>query len=143
MKLWHIAEKLSRSVERIEGACYYRLGPYLTRYYLLGSSTSRWALMLHCFHRGDVERDLHDHPWNFYSLILKNGYFETTGSGTKWQGPGKLLIRPSTWRHRVSLHSKEPAWTLVFRTKKKKSWGFWTDRGFVNWRNYDYNGDCA
>ena len=49
----------------------------------------RWNLMyrkgftvkLHRFLRSDPARDLHDHPWDFVSIILWGGYYEETESG--------------------------------------------------------------
>ena len=48
--------------------------PLMTRYKLL---LTRWGnLYLHVFHRSDEDRELHDHPWGFVSLILWGGYYE-------------------------------------------------------------------
>jgi hypothetical protein len=33
-------------------------------------------VLLHKFVRSDADRELHDHPWSFTSLILWRGYFE-------------------------------------------------------------------
>lgn len=50
----------------------------------------------------------------------------------KW--PGMVLFRRAEHRHR--LHLTRPAWTLVFTSGKKRSWGFWRDGGFIPWRNF-------
>ena len=119
-------------------------GPYLTRYYMLGHRTSRWAVMLHRFHRSDMDRDLHDHPWAYWSLILTGGYWEVTPDGAfHWYRPGRLLRRNATWRHRVALYSPAgPVWTLVLRFKYERTWGFHTDNGWVSFRDYDYEAGC-
>ena len=42
---------------------------------------TRWgSLRLHVFHRGDMDRDPHDHPMNFWTLPL-NTYFEAVMDG--------------------------------------------------------------
>ena len=102
-----------------------------------------WQLYLHCIKRSDSDRELHDHPWNFVSIILWRGYVEETGCiygheacarrGRKW--PGMVLLRPTTWRHRVHIASK-PAWSLVFTSGKKRTWGFWRDGDFIPWRQF-------
>ncbi len=128
------------------------LGPYMTRYYLIGKRESKYALMLHQFHRSDMDRDLHDHPWPFWSLILMGGYYEWTPDSDpnygamhmkKWYGPLSLLRRPANWIHRVALpryHS--PVWTLVLRGRYERKWGFHTASGFVAWDEYDYESGC-
>lgn len=40
--------------------------------------SSRCRLFLHHFFRGDLDPELHSHPWDFWSLILWGGYFELT-----------------------------------------------------------------
>jgi hypothetical protein len=49
--------------------------PYLTRYTVFESKP--FQIALHVFHRSDADA-LHDHPWNFLSIILWRGYNEVT-----------------------------------------------------------------
>lgn len=96
---------------------------------------------LHIFVASDDEC-LHDHPWNFYSLILWGGYWEITPTGKKWYGPGRLLYRPATWKHQVVI--KKRAITLCVTTGKLRSWGFWTKAGeWIHWRTYNNKIHCA
>lgn len=48
--------------------------PLLFRYPLL--RTPYGDLFLHHFRRSDEDRELHDHPWSFFTLILAGGYLE-------------------------------------------------------------------
>lgn len=114
--------------------------PYLTRYFLLGGRTSRWALMVHCFHRSDIDRHLHDHPWSFITLLL-SGYEEVTAQGGKHYGAGSILVRPAQFQHRVVIHTPV-SWTIVLRFKKQQSWGFITEDGWVRYTDYDYTAGC-
>jgi hypothetical protein len=115
---------------------------YLERWTLFGNrfgaNRSR-KVFLHRFHRGDVEDENHNHPWAFTSIILYGGYWEVTPSGTKWYGPGSVLVRPATWQHRVVLPEGKECWTLVFCGIKCQSWGFFCQRGFVPWREHAAN----
>lgn len=43
----------------------------------------------------------HDHPWHFWTLLLRGGYEETTRSGSTWRVPGTVLYRPARFRHNV------------------------------------------
>lgn len=121
--------------------------PYLTRWSLLGRrEQGNWAVYLHRFQRSDYD-ELHDHPWPFTSIILAGGYWEVTpargwanGSGPtkrRWYGPGSVLHRPARWIHRVDIPDGAEAWTLIFRRKKERSWGFWCPSlGFRPWREH-------
>lgn len=75
--------------------------PFLWRLNLV--YRKRFSVKLHRFLRSDPDRDLHDHPWNFVSIILWGGYYEETNAGTAWYGPGSILRRKATHRHRVIL----------------------------------------
>lgn len=124
-------------------------GTYLTRWSVLGRRTQGdWAVYLHRFRRSDGDDALHDHPWPFVSLILAGGYWEHTAdrSGVvrrRWYGPGRVLVRPAGYRHRVELPSGRDCWTLILRGKKSASWGFWCLSAagrltgqFVPWRSF-------
>lgn len=135
---------------------------YMVRWVLIGSRTPapntplllQRCVYLHRFLRSDWDEALHDHPWNFTSLILSGGYWEHTPAPTpadpmatrrRWYGPGRILKRPATWRHRIELPPGRDCWTLVYRGPKTKSWGFFCRAGFLNWREFlariDRNGN--
>jgi hypothetical protein len=47
---------------------------YLRRFFIF---RSRWGqVLLHKIARSDDDKDPHDHPWDFTSLILKGGYLD-------------------------------------------------------------------
>lgn len=110
-----------------------------------------FQIYLHKICRSDADRELHDHPWDFVSLILWRGYREEIDllegvegrelvdhvlriqrTSRKW--PGMILVRRAEHRHRVLVG--KPAWTLVFTSKKRRTWGFWPWSGFVPWRTF-------
>jgi hypothetical protein len=64
-------------------------GPYMLRWWLFGTSKEKddngepkprrpfgLSFYLHIFLRSDDDRALHDHPWDFWSILLVNGYRE-------------------------------------------------------------------
>ena len=132
---------------------------YLTRWYLF--LRKRVAIFLHLFHRSDEDRALHDHPWNFISLLLWRGYREHTtkrcpicvgGIGynvfapvpcptchgkevvpsIKRKWPGMILYRPAEWTHRVELIDHKPALTLIIRFKGRREWGYHLPTGWLS-----------
>lgn len=72
-------------------------GPYMLRWWLFGTSKTLdnhgnpqprrpfgYSFYLHCFLRSDDDRALHDHPWNFVSLLLFGGYKEHRDEGSEY-----------------------------------------------------------
>lgn len=68
----------------------------------------------------------HDHPWSFYTIILKNGYCEYRPTCNKWyhRKAGTILFRPAEFSHNVVTCDGKPAWSLVFTGPRKREWGF-------------------
>lgn len=101
-----------------------------------------WSLYLHHFHRSDVDRELHNHPWEWaVSLILVGGYTEErrVGDGVRVKLflPGELNRIGQNDFHRVDL-VEDDAWSLFLVGPKVSGWGFW-DRasGAVTpWREF-------
>lgn len=104
------------------------LEPYLLRSHLV---YQRWffpGIYLHFFFKGDQDRDLHNHPWNAYTLVLSGGYSEeylTLGNAMARRDVRAGQINQITNKHfhRVDLFEKG-CWTLFFVGKRTQSWGF-------------------
>lgn len=85
-------------------------GPYMTRIWI-------GRLRLHIFHRGDLDEDYHDHPWDFWTFPLTSYVEEVVHSHDNpddraWTYPKywktlqvvpafHLTFRPATHCHRV------------------------------------------
>lgn len=139
---------------------------YMRRWWLFGGVTPskhRWAAVrLHEIIRSDADRHLHDHPaWNL-SVVLRGGYFEAVPFETypqwcrdrsgaphsehvilKWRGPGSVVFRRATDRHRLILNRGKPSWTLFVIGRKSNAWGFYTPDGKVPWRDYTHTPKAA
>lgn len=142
--------------------------PYLSRYYLVGQPTmpdgshpfdengqskkeviwpKGFGIYLHCFHRSDADRELHNHPFEkSFSIILSGGYSEErrVGRGVSRRNleAGDINIIDANTFHRVDLKStgsgELEAWTLFVVSGRSQSWGFW-DRvtgKFTPWRTF-------
>lgn len=96
------------------------IGEEFTRFQLV--KTPWFNLYLHYLDAPNPHPQCHDHPWWFYTLILKNGYWESKG-GHVWERrePGMFLYRPAEFRHNVM--TEGPAWSLVLTGPKVREWG--------------------
>ncbi len=96
-----------------------------------------FSIKLHRIYRPDRQRDLHDHPWAFLSILLVGNYVEDTVKGLRYCRV--FNYKPAGGRHSIRMVSRVPVWTLVLCGPKVRDWGFWVDGGtrFVQWQEYD------
>ena len=115
--------------------------------YLFGRS-----VMLHRIVRPDGDRDPHNHPWDFWTLVLRRSYIEcvyvkpelTRGrvdaddvKVLNYRRFGALDWRPAEHMHRIDKLPNGEAWTLVVtKQRPDHKWGFWTEQGWVYWKWY-------
>jgi hypothetical protein len=131
----------------------FRLGPFKLYDHHLSDYMRRWifqhpfgTIRLHNIRLPDADPDLHDHPWDFVSFILRGGYVERVPcpGADPAVGPfqtltieaGGINFRRATDAHRIDRLIGGSAWTLVFSGRRVRSWGFWTPFGFIPWRAY-------
>lgn len=132
---------------------------YLTRLTLV--KTPWFSVKLHWIHKADPDRDLHDHPWNFTSFVLRGQYKElvcdkpdtralwlraeavrTANSRTPIK---ERLIRWFNHKNTRSAHRitevSPKLLTLVVTGPKTKSWGFYDEGTFkyTDWETYCAN----
>jgi hypothetical protein len=107
-------------------------------------SKKPWGLYIHRFHRGDDERELHNHPWKWaVSFILSGGYREERRFGdevfVRRILPGTVNVILADDFHRVDLlPGQEDAWSLFLVGPKFKGWGFWNrdTKEFLLWQKF-------
>jgi hypothetical protein len=121
--------------------------PYLERYYVFLRDRERFPfnVFVHKFLKSDPD-DVHDHPWPFFTLILKGGYWEwrpqfdsqgrKTGEIAKWCGPGSFRRATAHTFHRVELDPEVECWTLFMPGIKQRDWGFLVRNQWVQWEEY-------
>ncbi len=101
------------------------------------------CIYLHRWLRSDPD-DLHDHPWDFVSVIVDGGYWEVTEAGSTWRDVGSIAFRKATDRHRVELDPISPRPTsLIITGPVQREWGYHTTEGFVIGRDYRSKKDRA
>ena len=125
---------------------------YLRRYFL----TPHWfplRVWVHFIAKDDDDRDLHTHPWSFLSVVLRRGYLECMPDGsTHRREAGSWALRSAEDAHRVKLlpsigRFRAPdgsahwdavwgTWTLMIAARPRRTWGFVTKAGHVDWREY-------
>lgn len=149
-------------LERAQKTPHVHIGDYMDRWWVIqhpaepgepGYGTFRNGLRglmpfyvrFHHIKRADFGRDLHDHPFWFWSIILKGGYWQEVF----WKGvPGRVVSSAGFVEgeingcvpveyHRISEVSEGGCLTLVIHGRKiPKSWGFWVDGTRIHHKRY-------
>jgi len=114
---------------------------YLERRRLI--QTPVFGVYLHHIAMEDKDRDLHDHPWTFGTLILKGGYTESYRPEADKFGTEQHRVWKRWSYHKMPLRAahkietlKDNTYTLVFTGPRRKDWGFHTPEGYVRWQDY-------
>lgn len=112
---------------------------YLSRVRIL--ETPWFGVFLHAIRRPDTDRHLHNHPWPFFSIILRGGYREKRKVGingqrwTEFEAPCVNRCGVTDFHAIESLH-RTPTWTLMFVGRRRQDWGYATPWGFVPHETY-------
>ncbi len=117
--------------------------PYMIRWQLIKDKTStlgesrdlKFNIYLHKIMLSD-EPVLHDHPWDYFTFILWGGYWEHTPEGKFWRGPGHWRFSKAKSLHWIEVPEGSYALSLFMRTKKTRTWGFNTNKGWVDYKKY-------
>lgn len=104
---------------------------------------SRWTLFecpwggihLHTFYRPDEDEHLHDHPWDFWSLIIKGGYKEQTPNGERKVRRFSLVKRKAEDAHKV-IDLDGITRSIVFTGPRRRQWGYNVDGKFLTNKEY-------
>lgn len=113
----------------------------------------RWRLLqtpwlniyIHGIYQPDHDRHLHDHPWNICTIILKGGYIEKYWCEKhkreihKPRGLFNIGYRKAEEFHKIAHLLTKEVFTLDFVGKRKRVWGYKTEKGWVDHKTYRKN----
>ncbi|QGT82960.1 hypothetical protein [Pseudomonas coronafaciens] len=104
-----------------------------------------WSIRVHHIMRPDADRDLHDHPWDARTVILRGFYKEQrrrfclAGGHSDleyWRRPGSTAQLKHGEYHRIDEVSPGGVYTLFITSRWKGDWGFLVNGVKVAWREY-------
>jgi hypothetical protein len=124
-----------------------------------------WSIRIHHILRPDADRDLHDHPWNARTVILRGKYVEQRPASSEWKDSVRSCLVQGAdpkWHewltrdacewlrrdtgdtavllhgqyHRIDQVSEGGVWTLFITSRWQGDWGFLVKGKKVDWRIY-------
>lgn len=126
------------------------LNGYMNRYwffnpYLRGTQRHkrRWewlplSIRIHHILRADSALDMHDHPWNARTIILKGFYIELKENqlegNVRWPGDTSAIL--FNGYHHISYVRESGVWTFFIMFKYQGVWGFKVNGVKVPYREY-------
>jgi hypothetical protein len=108
-------------------------------------ATGYTAIRLHWIRRADHDRDMHNHPFNYRSFVLKGCYAEEYDEpgmhdsrllGYRWVHRGGTVTGSEDKFHRIDLVPSEGVWTLFCMTRNTNKWGFNHEGTFIRSARY-------
>jgi len=91
---------------------------------------------LHGIYAADQDKHLHNHPWDYFSLILKGTYLEETENGINTMSPGSYAKRDGTKFHKIQKLLTPVVYSLFISSKPKREWGYKVNDEFVQHEKY-------
>lgn len=109
---------------------------YMRRYHVI---KTRWfRLRVHHIRLPDEGRHLHDHPFDFATVVIKGRYRELLADNRSHPHlPGRWWFRQAEMPHTVTHVSKGGVWTLVLTGPMRREWGFYVDGFWVHHLDYE------
>lgn len=100
---------------------------YMRRYHLRYGR--RQGIRFHHILGSDPGPWLHDHPWDFVSVLIQGGYTEITEQGQVRYDAPCVIQRKAETPHRLIVD--HPVWTYVVTGRLRRTWGFHAAGGWV------------
>lgn len=105
--------------------------------YLMPKVWMPFSIRVHHICRPDHDRDLHDHPFNYRTVILRGYYLEEDiFAQVHRRVAGDTVAATAQTFHRIFEVPAEGVWTLFVMGKRTNKWGFLVGGRKVHWRTY-------
>lgn len=86
--------------------------------------TPWFSIWIHGIYSADKDEHLHNHPWDYFSLVLKGSFLEETESGTKIMRPLSYVKRDGSEFHKIKILFTPKVYTLFITSPPKRDWGY-------------------
>ena len=120
--------KLIKEIRSKEGKLHFRRWEILK---------TRWfSIYIHGIYAADQDKHLHNHPWDYKSIVLKGSYIEETNNGVNILKFGTVTSRIGKDYHKIKSLLTKSVYTLFIVSPIKRIWGYQVDGSWVNHEEY-------
>ena len=98
-----------------------------------------FSIYIHYIYKEDKDPLLHDHPWNYFNLILKGSYTEEFYGGEQIVSPGFYSYQNANRFHKIKHVNTDKVITLFITGKRFREWGYSYDNKWVHNQEYRKN----
>lgn len=101
-----------------------------------------FSIRLHHWMHSDDSRAYHDHPWWFWTYVIRGSYVDLSPDGADLVQAGQFRFRPASHAHTVMVPSESDisTWTIMLTGRHKRTWGFWiTPLKWIKANKYFYS----
>ena len=111
-------------------------------------SLKKYNVYLHAIYKADEDLYLHNHPWDYTSIILYGTFVEKVRSNNlgeivKYRYNhlhfGSVVKRKSNIFHKIVRLESEVVYSLFITTKNHDTWGYDVDNKFVDSETFRKN----
>lgn len=109
---------------------YTHIGGYMERYWIVPESWNLpFAVRVHWIKRPDADLYVHDHPWNWRTIILQGYYIEEDAFGVfRRRTAGDTVGASAETFHRIADICPGGVWTVFITGRRRNDWGFMVPR---------------
>lgn len=89
--------------------------------------TTFLSLYVHFIYQADKDKHLHNHPWNFLTMVLRGKYYVMLPNSVEIKRPGSLSFMTRKGYHKIAFVVGPPVVTLFLAVGKWTPWGYDVD----------------
>ena len=98
---------------------------------------TRWfSIYIHGIYASDKDKHLHNHPWDYKSIVLKGSYVEETTNGLNILKFGTITSKDGNDYHKIKQLLTKSVYTLFIVSPVKRVWGYQVDGSFIDNEEY-------
>lgn len=120
---------------------YLHIGDYMHRWWLIPEVRGLpFAVRIHRILREDADPYLHDHPFDWRTIILDGWYREEDVLGAMHErNTGDTRAATAETLHRIDEVSQGGVWTMFIVGRRRNAWGFMVGNPArkIHWREYE------
>ncbi len=119
---------LNKEIISKEGILHFRRWTVFSCYY--------FSIYIHQIFKADEDLHLHNHPWNYCSIILYGSYIERNQFYDTIMKPLSVSIQKAQRFHKIKEMLSKQCISLFITGKKYNEWGYDTENGFIDHKTY-------